>query len=176
VGTEGIPVSPPSTDEVTAEGIRYSIERARKQEDYCRYSVVRTIEAAGNRIVFTLKTPTGDLSARVAHPCAAAVPVGTPIVPGGIRQPLPSAGPYYPDTIVSGQQVVLLRNQNYGGTRPQHLDAIVFSLGNSADEAVQAVEHDDADFLVAELELATGVLASDGPLARQYGQATSTSS
>ena len=152
---------------MTAESLRYSIERARKQDDYCRYifGVVRKIEAAGNRIVFMLKTPTGDLSARVAHPCAAPVPVGTPIVKGGIAQPLPSAGPYYPDSHVSGQQVVLLRNPNYGGARPQNLDAIVFSLGNSAGEAVQAVERGDADFLIGEYP-AAGVLAPDGSLAR----------
>src|SRR5262249_17464415 len=146
------------------------IERARKQDDYCNYmfGVIRKIQAVGDRIVFTLKTATGDLSARVAHPCAASVPVGTPIVKGGIVQPLPSAGPYYPATQVSGQQVVLLRNPNYGGNKPQNLDAIVFSLGNSADEAVQAVERGDADFLIGEYPM-TGVLAPDGPLARKYG-------
>jgi peptide/nickel transport system substrate-binding protein len=96
------------------------------------------------------------------------VPVGTPIVKGGIVQPLPSAGPYYPDTQISGQQVVLLRNPNYGGARPQNLDAIVFSLGNSADEAAHAVERGDADFLIGEYP-AAGVLAPDGPLARKYG-------
>jgi serine/threonine-protein kinase len=167
---KGFGFSPPSTEEVTAESLRYSIERARKQDDYCNYifSVVRKIQALGNRIVFTLKTPTGDLSARVAHPCAASVPVGTPIVKGGITQPLPSAGPYYPDTHIAAQQVVLLRNPNYGGTRPQNLDAIVLSLGNSADEAVNAVERGDADFLIGEFPVA-GVLAPDGPLARKYG-------
>jgi ABC-type transport system substrate-binding protein len=165
---KGFGFSPPSTEEVTAESLRYSIERARKQNDYCNYifSVVRRIEAVGNRIVFTLKTPTGDLSARVAHPCAASVPAGTPIVKGGIVRPLPSAGPYYPDTQISGQQVVLLRNPNYGGARQQNLDAIVLSLGNSADEAAQAVERGDADFLIGESP-ATGVLAPDGPLARK---------
>jgi ABC-type transport system substrate-binding protein/class 3 adenylate cyclase/tRNA A-37 threonylcarbamoyl transferase component Bud32 len=167
---KGFGFSPPSTEEVTAESLRYSIERARKQDDYCSYifDVVRKIEATGNRIVFTLKTATGDLSARVAHPCAAPVPVGTPIVKGGLVQPLPSAGPYYPDTLIPGQQVVLLRNPNYGGSRPQHLDAIVFSLGNSADEAARAVERGDVDFLVGDPTPPTGVLATDGPLARKY--------
>jgi len=96
------------------------------------------------------------------------VPVGTPIVKGGLVQPLPSAGPYYPDTQISGQQVVLLRNPNYAGTRPRNLDAIVFSLGNSADEAAQAVEGGDADFLIGEFP-SEGVLAPDGPIARKYG-------
>jgi Bacterial extracellular solute-binding proteins, family 5 Middle len=60
------------------------------------------------------------------------------------------------------------RNPNYGGNRPRHLDAIVFSLGNSADEAAQAVERGDADFLISDFPPA-GVLAPDGPLARMYG-------
>ena len=91
---KGFRFSPPSTEEVTAESLRYSIERARKQDEYCRYifSVVRKIEAVGNRIVFMLKTPTGDLSARVAHPCAAPVPVGTPIVKGGSSSPFRAPG------------------------------------------------------------------------------------
>jgi ABC-type transport system substrate-binding protein len=122
---------------VTAESLRYSIEWARKQDDYCRYifSVIRKIETAGNRIVFTLDRPTGDLSARVAHPCATVVPPGTPIVRRGLTQPLPSAGPYYPDTHVSGQQIVLLRNPNYGGKR-QHLDAIVLKLRSSSSSGI----------------------------------------
>jgi ABC-type transport system substrate-binding protein len=174
---KGFRFSPPSTEAVTAESLRYSIEWARKQDDYCRYifSVIRKIETAGNRIVFTLDRPTGDLSARVAHPCATVVPPGTPIVPRGLTQPLPSAGPYYPDTHVSGQQIVLLRNPNYGGKR-QHLDAIVLKaaivlkLGYSSDEAAQLVERGDADFLIGEIP-PTGVVAPDGPLARKYGHA-----
>jgi serine/threonine-protein kinase len=169
---KGFGFSPPSTEQVTAESLRYAIERARKEDDYCRYifSVVRKIEATGDTIRFTLKTATGDLTARVAHPCASAVPVGTPVVEGGVAKPIPSAGPYYPDTHVFGQQVVLLRNPKYGGTRPQKLDAIVLKLGYSSDSAARAVERGEADLVVGEARSA-GILAPDGPLAEKYGPA-----
>jgi ABC-type transport system substrate-binding protein/class 3 adenylate cyclase/tRNA A-37 threonylcarbamoyl transferase component Bud32/DNA-binding beta-propeller fold protein YncE len=175
---KGFAFSPPSTEEVTAESIRYSIERAGEQDEYCAYvfSVVKKIEAGGSRIVFTLNSATGDLVGRVAHPCASVVPIGTPIVSGGVSQPIPSAGPYYPDTQVFGQQIVLLRNPNYGGARPQKLDAIVLGLGYAAEDAVQAVVGGESDLVTGgdpltggALSPPTGALAPGGTLATKYG-------
>ncbi len=166
----GFRFSPPSDEVVTAAGMRASIERARAQDDYCAYvlGVIKKIVVAGNRIVFTLNAVTGDLPARLSHPCATAVPVGTPVVPGGTTQPIASAGPYYVDTHVPGQQIVVLRNPNYGGTRAQQLDAIVIGLGYASDEAVEAVERGDVDLVTGELP-PTGLIAPGGELERTYG-------
>lgn len=167
---KGFGFSPPSTEEVTAESLRFAIQRAREQDDYCRFIFegVKAIEARGDQIRFTLSSAAGDFTARVSTPCASAVPVGTPTVPGGLGQPIPTAGPYYPDSHVFGQQIVLLRNPNYGGQRPQKLDAIVLRLGYASDDAAQAVARGDADFVTAQMP-PTGALAPDGTLGRKYG-------
>ena len=55
-----------------------------------------------------------------------AVPVNTPVVPDGLETPVASAGPYYLAAHTEAA-AVLKRNPNYGGVRPQHLDAIVSS-------------------------------------------------
>ena len=167
----GFAFSPPSTEKITAETFRTSVDRAREQKtSYCGYvlSVIKNIRTRGDTITFTLQRATGDLAARVAHPCASAVPSGAPHVQDGVPQPLPSAGPYYPDTHVFGQQIVLLRNPNYGGSKPQKLDAIVLELGLSSDEAALAVEHGDADYVAGE-DNTTGLLAPGGKLATTYG-------
>ena len=76
-------------------------------------------------------------------------PVCTPVVPGGTTQPIASAGPYYVDTHVPGQQIVVLQNLNYVGTRAQQLDAIVIGIWYASDEAVEAVERGDVDLVTA---------------------------
>ena len=163
----GFGFSPPSTEQVTAETFSAAIARAREQSRYCDYilGVIEKTTVHANRITFTLNEPTGDLSARLAHPCASAVPVGAPHIAEGVPQPLPSAGPYYPDSHVFGQQIVLRRNPNYGGTRPQKVDAIVLTVGLSADEAAHAVQEGRADYVAAE-DRTTGALAPGGELAR----------
>jgi serine/threonine-protein kinase len=168
----GFRFSPPGTAEVTAETMRVSIERARGQSEYCAYTfrVIERIATSGQRIVFTLNAPTGDLAARLSHPCGSAVPTDAPTVPGGAGRPIPSAGPYYPDSHVFGQQIVLLPNPNYGGQRPQRLDAIVLGLGYSSDAAVRAVERGEVDLMTSEMP-PTGAVAPGGALDKRYGEA-----
>ena len=167
---KGFGFSPPLEEEVTAATFKSSIERAREQNFYCDTLLggIRSMRASGQRITFVLETATGDLSARLATSCASAVPAGAPHREDGVFPPLPSAGPYYPDTHIDGQQVVLLRNPNYGGARSQKLDAIVLRLGYSSDEAARAVESGDADWVVGQ-DNATGALSPEGELARAYG-------
>jgi ABC-type transport system substrate-binding protein/class 3 adenylate cyclase/tRNA A-37 threonylcarbamoyl transferase component Bud32 len=168
---KGFGFSPPLDDEVTAATVRSSIERAREQSGYCDdavFGVIRSMRSRGDRITFVLHEATGDLSARLATGCASTVPAGAPHRRDGVYQPLPSAGPYYVDTHIDGQQVVLLRNPNYGGRRPQHLDAIVFRLGYSSDAAARAVDAGEADWVAGE-ENTTGVLGPEGELARTFG-------
>ncbi len=166
----GFRFSPPLQEEVTAATFKASIERAREQAFYCDYllGVIRSMRVRGRQIAFTLEQPLGDLSARLATSCASAVPTGTPHETDGVFAPIPSAGPYYPDSHIDGQQIVLLRNPNYGGKRPQNLDAIVFALGYSSDDAALAVERGDADYVVGE-DTPTGALSYDGELAEKYG-------
>ena len=63
----------------------------------------------------------------MALPYFCAVPVRTPIVPNGLEEPIPSAGPYYLAEHIEEVVAVVKRNPNYPGPRPQRLDAIVIA-------------------------------------------------
>jgi hypothetical protein len=43
---------------------------------------------------------------------------------------------------------VLRRNPNYGGSRPQHVDAIVFEFDISPGEAAAAIEDGPLDYFL----------------------------
>ena len=56
---------------------------------------VAGIRAHGDTLRIKLEPPAPDFPARMALPYFCAVPVRTPIVPNGLEEPIPSAGPYY---------------------------------------------------------------------------------
>ena len=64
------------------------------------------------------------------------VPPETPITSKGI-DPLPSAGPYYVASHAAGRSLVLRRNPNYGGSRPQELREISYRFGVSPERALR---------------------------------------
>lgn len=68
------------------------------------------------------------------------VPIGTPIVPNGLKDPIPPAGPYYLSGNLGGVVAVLRRNPNYRGTRPHHLDAVVYREEPRMGDAVTDIE------------------------------------
>jgi ABC-type oligopeptide transport system substrate-binding subunit len=87
-----------------------------------------------------------DLPTLLALNVFCAVPPGTPIVPHGLETPVPSAGPYYLAAL-TGSVAVLKRNPNYGGARPQHLDAIVFELGVAPKDAAARIANRTLDYV-----------------------------
>jgi serine/threonine-protein kinase len=155
-----------SGEPVTAEAVRYSIERAVAPglvNHYCRdlvlndvageeaYESGRTeriagIQAEGDAVSITLTRPSPTLPARLTNPCLSVVPPGTPTVPVGLQRPIPSAGPYYVSSFILGQQTILRRNPEYGGPRPQPLDALVLRSGIAPEAAGTLVERGQADF------------------------------
>ena len=76
-----------------------------------------------------------------------AVPIDTPVVEGGLEKPVPSAGPYYLAALTDSL-AVLKRNPNYGGTRPQHLDAIVVEFNVAPSEAATRIENGTLDYFL----------------------------
>jgi peptide/nickel transport system substrate-binding protein len=162
---EGFRFSPPSNQAVTAETFRSSIERAlspKLNNPYCRVGVIPDIVgeeayAAGkaqhisglsvrrDELQIRVVRPSWTLPARLSTSCFSAVPTGTPIAPDGLEEPIPSAGPYYIDYHLPDFQLVLKRNPNYGGTRPQRVDGVVVNAVSPA-EAVRLVEQGKADY------------------------------
>jgi ABC-type transport system substrate-binding protein len=184
----GFRFSPPSNQEVTAETFRYSIERtlspslgqrtpgidlvgdivgARAFHEG-KVAHVSGIRASGNTLRIRLVAPSGDFLARLSLPVFAAVPLGTPIVNGGVQDhPIPSAGPYYLKVKWDNELAVLERNPSYTGKRPHVLERIVYDIGNSTDRTVSRIESGEADY-TADL-LGEAAFAAGGPLSAKYG-------
>jgi ABC-type transport system substrate-binding protein len=157
----GFRFSPPDGSVVTAADWKYSIERALSpvygthQTDYCqevipdilgedaydarRAAHISGIVVSGSRITFTLTKPSLAFPARLANACFTSVPLGTPALADGLPQPIASAGPYYIDSHIGGQQLILRPNPNYTGPRKRRLDAIVFRNGYDPSKAASLV-------------------------------------
>jgi ABC-type transport system substrate-binding protein/streptogramin lyase len=183
---EGFRFSPPSGEEVTAESFRRAAERAMSGDidpnpsDRLRPTLANVvgaeayhagkaahisgISANDDELVIRLKKPAPELPWFAALTCA--VPVDTPIVPGGIKTPVASAGPYFLAALTD-TFAVLKRNPNYGGSRPQHLDAIVFRLNVPPAEAATEIENGTLDYF---LESQNPTLAPNTAAARAAGQ------
>jgi DNA-binding SARP family transcriptional activator/ABC-type transport system substrate-binding protein len=185
----GFRFSPPSNEPVTAETFRFTIERALSPRlgpravaaafasdivGVAAYRAGRSehisgIDVRGDTLTITLSEPAGDLASRMALPYFCAVPVETPIVANGLEDPIPTAGPYYLASHVGDVVAVVKRNPNYGGNRPQHLDAIVFRRPSAPNaDAISEVEHGRADHW-GEYDGGDVPLVANGPLADRYG-------
>jgi ABC-type transport system substrate-binding protein len=179
-----------SGEPVTAEAVRYSIERAVAPglvNHYCRDLVLNDVageeayesgradriagvRAEGDAVSITLTRPSPTLPARLTNPCLSVVPPGTPTVPVGLQRPIPSAGPYYVTSFIPGQQTILRRNPEYGGPRPQHLDALVLRSGIAPETAGTLVERGEADFAAEPEANTSSAFAPGGRYEQRYGR------
>ena len=182
----GFGFAPPSNAPLDAQTFRYSVERALSARlgslapgiDFLgdlegahafqsgRAAHVAGIRVRGDRISFTLLRPSPDFLERLALPYFCPVPRDTPILDGGVgvyTGPAPAgAGPYYFSGVVfNGEYAILKRNPNYGGSRPQRLDAIAFREGVDTEKAVGRVESGKWDAI----EHFDPLLAPDGVVA-----------
>jgi DNA-binding SARP family transcriptional activator/ABC-type transport system substrate-binding protein len=177
----GFGFSPPSKEAVTAESFRHAIERALSPKfDYVapealniagvkEYRAGKTahisgLSVDGRKLVIRLVEPAPDFPWLAAQSCA--VPRATPVVPDGIQTPVASAGPYYLAEHAESF-AVLRRNPNYGGTRPQHLDSIVFKFNVAAGQAASEIENGTLDYF---LESQNPTLTPETAAARAAGR------
>ena len=119
---------------VTAANYASAIMRVRdRRMDSPAAGYVREVvgvHAVGARLIVRLRKKLPDFPARLTMPYFCPVPTDLPIAPEGVGAPLPGSGPYYISEFVRGSRVVLKRNPYYGGTRPHHVDQIVFDVGD----------------------------------------------
>jgi peptide/nickel transport system substrate-binding protein len=175
---------------VTAQAVRSSIERAvdpKQLNTYChdlvlhdlagedayesgRAGHIRGLRASGDRVTITLAGPDATLPARLANPCLSVVPPGTPVSPGGLEHPIPSAGPYAVASFVRFEQVVLRRNRFYDGPRKPALDALIVKGGMTGEAAAAAVQRGAADYMADTGMPPSGDLEPGSALARRYGR------
>ena len=184
----GFRFSPPSGAPVTAQAVRYSLERAlspKLSNPYCSQVLsklvgeddyragksdhISGIAIAGDRIRLSLVSPNSTLPAQLTAPCFSVVPIGTPTLPDGVFEPIPSAGPYYIDSHIDTEQLVLLPNPGYGGDRAKRLDAIVVKLGIDPVRAGRLVATGAADIAVDQSAQPTPAFAPGGTYDRRFG-------
>jgi ABC-type transport system substrate-binding protein/class 3 adenylate cyclase/tRNA A-37 threonylcarbamoyl transferase component Bud32/streptogramin lyase len=139
----GYRFSPPSGAPVTAETVRYTLERAYSPklgdpaaflflpelagaDAYVNHGAdhISGVDVSGDTVTLHLTRPVPDIAEILAMPFFSLVPVGTPMTL--LDDPIPSAGPYY--ISLHDWYVILRRNPNYHGPRPQRLDAIVWNI------------------------------------------------
>jgi DNA-binding SARP family transcriptional activator/ABC-type transport system substrate-binding protein/streptogramin lyase len=181
---KGFHFSPPSNEEVTAESFRHAIERAVKltklfgddlrppldnivgvRQYYSGEALhIPGVSARDDELVLRFREPEPDLPWVAQSSCA--VPVDTPVVEGGLEKPVPSAGPYYLATLTDSL-AVLRRNPNYGGSRPQQLDAIVVKFSVAPSDAATQIENGTLDYF---LESQQATLTPDTAAARAAGK------
>ena len=163
---DGFRFSPPSNELVTAESFRHAIERflsptlqpgpwnlavladivGANAYHAGKAAHVAGISAHGDTLSIRLLKSAPDLPARLALPNFCAVPRALPVAYQGLRDPIPSAGPYY--LAARAQDVLVLRrNPNYRGPRPRRPDAIVFRMNVDVGSAVAQVEHGKLDLV-----------------------------
>ena len=184
--SDGSIYHPSPNQPVTASTIRYTFERALspKLEDppaapfvsdlvglaafrAGQASHISGIAVRGDTISFTLTRPAGNFLDRISRHYFCPVPLGFPIVPDGFTGPIPSAGPYYPQSMNDSREV-LLRNPNYHGDRPRHAVRIVYSYGTPTPQAISLVEADEVDLLPGDFDRYSP-LAHGSMLDRLYG-------
>jgi peptide/nickel transport system substrate-binding protein len=151
----GLGFSPPSTEQVTPESFVVAIERFEKLQANGYQTLLDSIQGAadyrngsassisgltvsGDQLTVTLATPDQALPAKLALPLFCAVPADTPL--SVQTAPIPSAGPYYVNPASVTRDAAgaltgfsLLRNPNYGGTRPATLPELDYSVWPADD-------------------------------------------
>jgi len=181
---KGFRFSPPSNEQVTAESFRHAVERSIRltklfgdqlsppldnvvgaQRFYAGETAhISGVAARDDELVLRFRKPEPDLPWLIAE-FSCAVPVGTPVVEGGLEKPVPSAGPYYLATLTDSV-AVLKRNPHYKGSRPQRLDAIVVELNVPPAEAATRIESGTLDYF---LESQNATLLPNTQAARAAG-------
>jgi DNA-binding SARP family transcriptional activator/ABC-type transport system substrate-binding protein len=184
---DGYRFSPPSNEPVTAASFRRAFERSLSPNFDPNYFPPQFANLVGARaydagkarrisglsvedgaLVIRLVSPAPELPRALALPVFCAVPEKTPVVRHGLETPIPSAGPYY--LAAHTEAVAVLKaNPNYGGPRPQHLDAIVYEFGIAPAAAAARIEDGTLDYILqGGPDLAPGSAAarSAGPRSR----------
>jgi ABC-type oligopeptide transport system substrate-binding subunit len=132
------------------------------------------LRASGDKLSITLRKPSSDFLARLSLPFFCPVPMGTPLVAGAPAQEqdgsvgsyIPGTGPYYVADFVNEEYVILKRNPNYRGPRPQTFDAIAILEGVGASIALEWIEQRGWDGITS---LSDPLLDLGGEVDRQWG-------
>ena len=190
----GFTFSPPSNEPVTAETFRATIERAlspilddgmpgpayfgdivgAKEYRAGTADHITGLVASGDQLTITLEAPAPDFQQRLALPFICPVPARTPVLLSGLDPdpPISGAGPYYlaaagRHSYVVPRLIVLKKNPNYHGSRPQPFDNIAIRTKSTTSTSVSEVLAGTID--AAMLDGGERISGWGGPLADDWG-------
>lgn len=115
--------------EVTAEDVKFSLERSAQESAMNRLSGVSEVEVTGDyTVTIHLESPNAALLGMLTD-------MGNAIIPkeevegwgDSFAQNIVGTGPFQISNLQSGQQIELVRNENYWGEKP-HLDGVTFKV------------------------------------------------
>ncbi len=178
----GFRFSPPSNEPVTAETFRHTIERTLAPSQghgwpfgaeilgAAAYGAgkarhISGIVVHGNVLSITLVRPAGDFLKRISMPNFCPAPIHGPLQRS--NGAIPSAGPYYV-AASSSEQIVLLRNPNYRGSRPRRSARIVYTSYRPTPQAVALTDRGAIDYLPPDFDNYS-LLTPGGLLDQRYG-------
>jgi peptide/nickel transport system substrate-binding protein len=121
------------------------------------------VRVSGDRLIVRLQRPAPDFMSRIAMPFFCAVPENLPIDSRGVRE-FSSAGPYYYAEFNRTSSILLRRNPNYSGPRPQRWDEVKVTQNVAVQTSYLQVRRGEID-----LDLAGLPPAAHTELTKTYG-------
>lgn len=136
---------------MTAEDVKYSLERSAFDSALNRLSGVESVEVSGdNEVKVHLTTPSSAFMTMLTDSGNIVIPQEEVDGWGDqFAQNLVGTGPFSLDSMQSGQQINLVRNDNYWGETP-NLDGVTFKI--ITDENMMA-----NSLLSGDIDIATGI-------------------
>lgn len=108
------------------------------------------VKVSGDRLSVTLQRPAPDFLSRIAMPFFCAIPENLPIDSRGVTK-IPGAGPYYFAEFKRNASILLRRNPNYGGTRPQRWDEVKVTQNVAVQTSYLQVREGEIDLDISGL-------------------------
>jgi peptide/nickel transport system substrate-binding protein len=150
---------------VTAKNFQYALERDLnpKQASYFGETFLSDIAGAsdykgapgthvsgitvsGDKLIIKLTQKDAGIIPKLSTPFACAIPLNTPVDPKGVHT-IAGAGPYYIASYTPNQSIVLKKNPNYTGDRPQYANEIDYTaLTMSQSSAELGVKNGSIDY------------------------------
>jgi ABC-type oligopeptide transport system substrate-binding subunit len=121
------------------------------------------VTVSGNKLTIKLKAADGGLLAKLGMPFFQAIPTTLPIDSKGVSV-YASAGPYYFSNRAVGRSILMKKNPNYTGDRPQNVDQIQIDVNTNVNQSLLQVKADQVDYDMGGLPP-----SSHSQLASQYG-------
>jgi peptide/nickel transport system substrate-binding protein len=120
------------------------------------------VTVSGDTLTIRLTKDAPDFIARLSMNFFCAIPPNTPVPLKA--DTVSSAGPYYIASHTPNRTIVVKRNPNYAGSRPNHVDQMTVTVDTDLNQSMLQVQADQADYDIFGLPQTAAAR-----LSKQYG-------